>query len=189
MNDWLKEYPSDVPHEINESELISIAEMIEKTTKIYANNKALTCFGSSITFKQLNYYADRFAGFLQHEIGLKRGDRLAIMLPNIIQFPVVFFAAQKIGVVCVATNPLYTPHEMKYQFEDSGVVAIIILDLFLDKLEKILDKTRIKTIISASLPDHLPVWKAFFFRCVLKLKGMVPKHSLSVTKYKDIIFN
>jgi long-chain acyl-CoA synthetase len=135
----------------------------------------------------LDRLASDFASFLQHEVGLKKGDRLAIMLPNIMQFPIAFLAAQKLGVICVNTNPLYTPREMRHQFKDSGAKAIVIIDLFLNNLEQILKDTDIATVITTSVGDQLPAWKGFLVKSVMKLKGLVPAHGLEVTSFKEAL--
>ena len=105
-HDWFDYYPEGVEREIHFGKWNSIADALEQACKEYADKIALTCLGSDLTYRQLDRLATDFASFLQHEVGLKKGDRLAIMLPNIMQFPIAFFAAQKIGVVCVNTTPL-----------------------------------------------------------------------------------
>src|SRR5690606_15956366 len=122
--------PPGVERSIRLDKWPSIAAALEQACDRYADKIALSCLGADVTYRQLDRMATDFAAYLQHEVGLKKGDRLAIMLPNIIQFPVAFMAAQKIGVVCVSTNPLYTPREMRHQFKDSGAKAIVIIDLF-----------------------------------------------------------
>src|SRR5690606_29026978 len=112
----------------------------------------------------LNRLATQFASYLQHVVGLKKGDRMAIMVPNVMQFPIAFYAAQKIGVICVNTNPLYTPREMKYQFKDSGAKAIVIIDLFMHNLEAVINDTDIKTVISTSISDQLPFLKGMLVK-------------------------
>ena len=126
---WLKQYPASVRHTIEVQEGISIASIIEETCQKYGSKIALTCMGADITFRQFERLASDFASYLQNDLGLRKGDRFAIMLPNVIQFPIALYAASKIGVICVNTNPLYTPREMKHQFADAGAKAILIMDL------------------------------------------------------------
>ncbi len=185
--DWYKHYPKNVPHEIDLSAHKNIVHAFEKISEKYPDAPAITCMGTTVSYRQLDRLAGRFASYLQHDLGLKKGDRLAIMLPNILQFPIAFFGAQKIGVVCVSTNPLYTPREMQHQFKDSGATTIIILDLFLDKLEKILANTDIKTIVSTNVGDQLPLIKSTLIKTVLKLKGAIPAHSLKVKSFTNAI--
>ncbi len=184
---WLKQYPKGVPSDIEVPPNKTIVDHFQDSCKRFADKPALSCMGTTITFRQLDRLSDRFASYLQNVVGLKKGDRLAIQLPNIIQFPVVFLAAQKIGVICVNTNPLYTPREMKHQFDDSGCIAIVIMDMFIDKLEKILHETKIKTVISTSIGDQLPLWKGFAINQVLKLKGQIPKHHLTVMPFREAL--
>jgi long-chain acyl-CoA synthetase len=186
-HDWHKFYPPGVAHDINLDQYSSIAATLEKACEKYADRIALSCLGADLTYRQLDRLASDFASFLQHEVGLKKGDRLAIMLPNIMQFPIAFLAAQKLGVICVNTNPLYTPREMRHQFKDSGAKAIVIIDLFLNNLEQILKDTDIATVITTSVGDQLPAWKGFLVKSVMKLKGLVPAHGLEVTSFKEAL--
>src|SRR4029078_13305362 len=131
--------------------------------------------GTDLTYRQMERQATNFASFLQNKLGMKKGDRLAIMLPNIMQFPIAFYGAQKLGVICVNTNPLYVPREMRHQFKDSGAKAIVIIDLFLKNLEQILKETDIKTVIATSIGDQLPAWKGLLVKTVMQFKGLIPK--------------
>jgi long-chain acyl-CoA synthetase len=143
--------------------------------------------GHDLSYGEFNQHANDFASFLQNELGLQKGDRLAIMLPNLSQMPIVLLGALKIGVICVNTNPLYTPREMKHQFADSGVKAIVILDLLVDKLESILPETQIEQVIVTSIGDFLPKWKSFALTMLLKLKKMIPNHNLKAHKLTDCL--
>lgn len=184
---WLKHYPKGVAPHIDIPPNKTIVDHFQDSVKRFGDKPALSCMGTTISFRQLDRLSDRFASYLQNVVGLKKGDRLAIMLPNIIQFPVAFLGAQKIGVICVNTNPLYTPREMKHQFEDSGCVALIIMDMFIDKLEKILHETKIKTVISTAIGDQMPAWKGFVVNQVLKFKGQIPKHNLTVMPFREAL--
>ena len=184
---WLEHYPANVNPEIHISEGTNIGSIIESTCRQYSSKLALSCMGADISFRQFDRLANDFAAYLQNQLKLKKGDRLAIMLPNIIQFPIAFYAAAKIGLICVNTNPLYTAREMKHQFVDSGAKTLVIMDLFLDKLEEIIADTDIENVIVTSIGDQLPIWKGFAISLVLKLKGLIPKHQLSVTSFKDCL--
>ncbi len=186
-HDWYKFYPEACEHEIDTSQWQSIADALEQACKKFDNKIALTCMGTDVTYRQFNRLADNFASYLQNTLGLKKGDRLEIMAPNIIQFPIAFFAAQKIGVICVNTNPLYTPREMQHQFKDSGAKALIIVDLFMDKLEKCLADTDIEQIVVTSVGDQLPLWKAALVKTVMKLKKLIPNHNLDATTFKEAL--
>ncbi len=184
---WYKFYPTGVNPKIDISTWTSIASVLEKACEKYADKTALTCLGADLSYRDLNKYADNLAAYLQKKVGIQKGDRVAIMLPNIMQFPITFIALQKIGAVCVNTNPLYTPREMKHQFVDSGAKAIIIIDLFANNLEKILAETGIKNVIITSIGDQLPAWKGFLIKTVMKLKGLIPAHGLTVTPFKEAL--
>lgn len=184
---WLQSYPPNMPHEIDVSKYKSIADALRIATKRFGDAPAVSCLGSTLSFNDLDQKSDHFAAYLQHRVGLKKGDRFAIMLPNILQFPVVFLAAQKIGVVCVNTNPQYTPREMLHQFNDSGCIAIVIMDMFLDKLEKILPQTKIKTVISAKIGDQFSPLKDLLITTVLKYKKKVPEHGLKTIGYRQAL--
>jgi long-chain acyl-CoA synthetase len=184
---WLRHYPEVVKQTIELSEGTHIASLIEDTCQKYSSKIALTCMGADLSFRQLDRLANDFASYLQNEVGLRKGDRFAIMLPNLIQFPIALYAATKIGVICVNTNPLYTAREMKHQFHDSGAKALIILDMFVDKLEEIIKETDIQTVIVTSIGDQLPAWKGTLVNTILRIKGQIPKHNLTVVSFKKAL--
>ena len=184
---WHAHYPKGLKPEIDLSGVKSIAGVLEGACKRFADLPALTCMGADLSYKELDRLANRFAAFLQNTLGLQKGDRLALMMPNIMQFPIAFYAAQKIGVICVNTNPLYTPREMRHQFKDSGAKAIVIIDLFVNHLEEIIKETDIEHVVVTSIGDQLPFWKGALIKQVLKFKKMIPKHSLKVTSFKDAL--
>ncbi|HRI79770.1 MAG TPA: AMP-binding protein, partial [Cyclobacteriaceae bacterium] len=134
---WLQQYPSYMTAEVNEPPYPSLAAMVEDACKKFADVPAVENMDKAITYAELNVLATHFASFLQNECKLKPGDRIAIQMPNILQFPVAMLGALKAGLILVNTNPLYTPREMEHQFKDSGAVAIVILANFAHNLEKI----------------------------------------------------
>ncbi len=184
---WQREYPQGIPTDIHIPKDQTLASLLESTCKEFGDKTALSCMGTDFSFREFEDMASAFGSYLQRVAGLAKGDRLAIMLPNIPQFPIALFAAFKIGVVCVNTNPLYTPREMKHQFADSEADAIIILDIFLGKLQEIIGETKIKTVIVASIGDYLSPFKRTLINLVLRVKGMVPKHSLDVIPFKSAL--
>ena len=186
-HEWFKHYSPVASREIDLRGWPSIAAVLTEACERTPDRTALTCLGTDLSFRELERLASAFAAFLQHDLGLKKGDRLAIMLPNIMQFPIAFFAAQKLGVVCVNTNPLYTPREMRHQFKDSGAKAIVIIDLFTNHLEEILGETAIEHVVVTSVADQLPLFKGLLVRGVLNAKGMIPRHSLKVTPFKTAL--
>ncbi len=181
--DWSQYYASDAPTKLDFGKVKTISAAIESACLRFANQAAVTALDTTLTYRQLDRLASKFAAYLQQDLGLKKGDRLAIMLPNVLQFPIAFLAAQKIGVICVNTNPLYTPREMRHQFADSGVTAIVIMDLFLDKLEAVIKDTQIKHVIATNVADQLPVWKGFAVKAVMRFKKLIPKHNLTVHSF------
>ncbi len=186
---WLKSYPKFVSQTIDESKYSSLIDILERAVIKYSTLPAIENMGKSISYKELNDYSDAFAWWLQNKTNLKQGDREAIQLPNIIQFPVAVFGILKAGMIVVNVNPLYTPDEMKHQFKDLDVKALLILENFALNLQKILDETPIETVIIASIGDMLGTIKGAITNFVIrKIKKMVPSYSLpkSIPFYKTI---
>ena len=144
---WTQHYPKSVPHSINPNEYQNILEISDEAIRKYRNKPAFTSFDVDLTFHELDIYSGRMASYFQNTLGLKKGDRIAIQLPNVLQYPIVLFAAFRAGLIIVNTNPLYTAPEMRHQFKDSGAKAIVILANFAVNLEKILQQTNIESIV------------------------------------------
>ena len=178
---WLKNYPNGVPANIDPGKYESLVEFLEECFKKYAEKPAFTCMGKTLTFHELDVQSKRFGAYL-HSRGLKPGDRIAMMMPNLLQYPVTLFGALRAGLIVVNTNPLYTPREMLHQFTDSKVTAIVIAENFAHNLEKILPKTEINTIIITSIGEMLGWFKGALVNfAVRKLKRMVPRFDLPNT--------
>ncbi len=178
---WLKKYPANMPANINPETYKNLLEILEETFKKYRYKTAFTCFGKDMTFDEVDRYSRQFAAYM-HSRGLEPGDKLAIMMPNILQYPIVLFGALRAGLVIVNTNPLYTPREMKHQFNDSGAKAIVIIENFAYHLESILDEVPIKTIIVASMGEMVGGLKGPLINfMVRRVKKMVPKFNLPNT--------
>ncbi len=176
---WHKKYPKGVSPSIDVENYASILHLIEKTVKKYSDKPAFTNMDVTLTYREVNHLSDCFANFLIHECGLKKGDSIALQMPNLLQFPVALFGAVKAGLVVVNTNPLYTKREMLHQFKDSGVKAIVILANFAHQLENILNQTRIRHIVITEVGDLFPGVKRFVVNKAIKyIKKMVPKYSL-----------
>jgi len=157
----------------------SLSEVINYMVNEHASLPAFSCFGQTLTYKDLDKLSSSFAGYLQTETNLEVGDRIAIQLPNLLQFPVVFYGAIKAGLVVVNTNPLYTANEMEHQFKDSGVKAIVILESFCQKLQQVLSATEISTVIVSQLGDLQKGIKKHVLNLGAKyIKKAVPKYSL-----------
>jgi long-chain acyl-CoA synthetase len=180
MNDfpWYKSYPAGTPHEVQLYEYDSINELFEDSCKKFADRVAFENMGAQLTFRQVDKLSRDFAAYLQ-SLGLKRGERIAIQMPNLLQFPIAFFGALRAGLIIVNTNPLYTPREMEHQFKDSEAVAIVIVANFASNLEKIIGNTKIRHVIVTKLGDMLGGVKGMIVNFVVKnVKKMVPDYHL-----------
>ncbi len=178
---WLKLYPPGVPSNINPDQYPLLIDLFKETFDKYRNKKAFNCMGAELTFNQIDKYSANFAAYL-HSRGLEPGDRIALMMPNLLQYPIALFGSLRAGLVIVNTNPLYTPREMKHQFLDSGVKAIVIAENFASNLEEILSETAIKTIITTTIGEMLGTIKGKIVDFVVsKIKRMVPPFSLPNT--------
>ncbi|QJW87992.1 AMP-binding protein [Spirosoma taeanense] len=183
---WLRFYPKGVPYEINPDAYPSLAALMEEGFRRFTDRPAYACMGEQITFGEVDRLSQQFAAFLQNELGLKKGDNIAIQMPNTLQYPVAMFGALRAGLVVVNTNPLYTPREMQHQFKDSGAKAIVILANFASNLEKILEKTDIRHVIVTQLGDLLGFPKKQIVNAVVKYsKKLVPPYTIP----KAISFN
>jgi long-chain acyl-CoA synthetase len=177
---WFESYPSRMPHEINPDEFSSIPDMLETAFAQYAQNAAFIHMDKQLTFKEIDELSAQFAAYLQNKTNLKKGDRVAIQLPNVMAYPVVMFGILRAGMVVVNTNPLYTPREMEHQFNDSGAKAIIILANFASVLEKVLPHTpALEHVIISEIGDFLPFPKRLIVNSVVKyVKKMVPAYNI-----------
>ncbi len=174
---WLTRYPSDVPPEIKSDVYSSLVEMFEKATQKYSDQPAFTNMGKVITFRKLEERSRAFAAYLQNDLGLKKGDRVAIMMPNLLQYPVALFGILRAGCVIVNVNPLYTPRELEHQLNDSEAKAIVIISNFASTLQKIIHKTSVRHVVLSHLGDMLFHPKGTFVNFVVKyIKKMVPKY-------------
>ncbi len=185
---WLKSYPANINEEIEFGDFRSIIDLVDQTCNQYSTLPAFTNMGHSISFRELQEQSVRFAAFLQKELGLKKGDRIAIQMPNLLQYPIALFGALRAGLVVVNTNPLYTAREMRYQFIDSGVAALVILENFADKLDEILAETPIKQVILTEVGDLLPGLKRPLVNFVVRrVKKMVPVHRIQGIRFRDAL--
>ncbi|KGK10724.1 long-chain-fatty-acid--CoA ligase FadD [Vibrio navarrensis] len=176
---WLSRYPSDVPETINPDQYESLVEMFEQSVQKYADQPAFMNMGSVMTFRKLEERSRAFSAYLQNELKLKKGDRVALMMPNLLQYPVALFGVLRAGLIAVNVNPLYTPRELEHQLNDSGAKAIVIVSNFANTLEQIVDNTSVKHVVLTSLGQMLPRAKGTIVDFVVKyVKGMVPKYDL-----------
>ena len=185
---WLKNYPKGLPANIDVDKYPNLNGFLNEAMEKFASKPAFYCMGKTITYGELDRASRQMAAYLQSR-GLKPGDRIAIMMPNLLQYPISLFACIRAGLVIVNTNPLYTPREMLHQFSDSGVRAIIIVENFAANLEEILEKTEIKTIILTTIGEMLGSVKGSIVNFVVRsVKNMVPKYQLANTvPFKEAI--
>ncbi len=175
---WLKNYPIGRPVHINPDQYTALKDFADETFKKFASKEAFVFMGKSITYQELDQKSRDFGAYL-HSRGLKPGDRIALMMPNLLQYPIAIFGALRAGMILVNTNPMYTSHEMEYQFKDSGAKAIIIAENFAYNLEKIIANTNIEIVITTTIGEMLG-FKGVIVDFIIKyIKRVVPKFSIS----------
>ncbi|MDH3647385.1 MAG: AMP-binding protein [Gammaproteobacteria bacterium] len=171
-----------VPADIDIDEFASLREIIEKSCVRFADLPAYSNMGKTITFAELDQQSRAFGAYLQRKLGFSRGDRVAIMMPNLLQYPVAAFGLLRAGMVVVNTNPLYTPRELRHQLTDSGAKGIVILENFAATLEEVIDDTSLEAVITTQIGDMLPAPKKQLINFVIKrIKKMVPKWNIPNT--------
>ncbi len=176
---WLKNYPPGISPEINLQQYQNLVEVFDEACRLNKGRAAYTNMDVSLNYEEVERMASQFASFLQNELKLQKGDRIAIQMPNLLQFPVAVFGAFKAGLVVVNTNPLYTAHEMEHQFKDSGAKAVVILANFANHLEKIINNTQIQSVVVTEIGDLFPFPKNIIVNSVVKhIKKMVPSYHL-----------
>ena len=178
---WLQNYPSGIPANIDPEAYCSLVSLFEETFEKYKRLPAFTCMGATLTFGQLDKKSYAFGAYLLSR-GLKPGDKIALMMPNLLQYPIALFGALRAGLIVVNTNPLYTSREMLHQFNDSDAKAIVICENFAHNLEKIISDTKINTVIVASIGGLLGGLKGRLVNFAVRhVKKMVPKFELDNT--------
>ncbi|HSM29282.1 MAG TPA: AMP-binding protein [Woeseiaceae bacterium] len=176
---WLKSYPPGVPEQVPAPQFRSLREMIERSFQEYPDNPAYTNMGTTITYRELDELSMQFACYLQKNLGLTRGERIAIMLPNVLQYPVAMCGAFRAGLVVVNVNPLYTARELKHQLADSGARCIVILENFAHIFEEVIDDTEVEHVITTGVGDLLGFPKKLLVNFVLRyVKRQVPGYRL-----------
>jgi long-chain acyl-CoA synthetase len=172
---WLKQYPKGIPAEVDIEKYASLKEILEQSCERFGALPAYGNMGVSITYGTLDRASREFGAYLQKGIGLQKGDRVAIMLPNLLQYPVALFGTLRAGMTVVNVNPMYTARELEHQLKDSGATAIVVLENFAHTLQEVLAKTSIKTVITTQIGDLFPWPKALLTNLVVKhVKKMVP---------------
>jgi long-chain acyl-CoA synthetase len=177
---WIKRYPSGVPAEINADHYPSLLDIFEQSIAQYPDKTAFINMGKSISYRELDKQSTAFAAYLQTELGLKKGDAVAIMMPNLLQYPIALMGILRAGCVVVNVNPLYTPRELEHQLNDSKAKAIVIVDNFAHTLAAIASKVKLDHIILTKMGDRLGTLKGTIVNLVVKhIKKLVPAYNLS----------
>ena len=176
---WLRNYPPGIPANIDTTQYETLVDFLKDCFTKYSKLNAFECMGKKMTYAEADRLSTQFGAYL-HSRGLKPGDRIALMMPNLLQYPIAVFGALKAGLIIVNTNPMYTPREMLFQFEDSGVKAIVIVENFAANLESVISKTQIETIIMTSIGEMLGSIKGSIVNFAVRyIKRLVPKYNLS----------
>jgi long-chain acyl-CoA synthetase len=176
---WFASYPDGVPQEIDVEEYPSIVAVLQSSLEKYRDRAAFSNMGKSLTYAEVDRYSKQFAAYLLGELKLKKGDRVAIMMPNCLQYPIATFGVLRAGLTVVNTNPMYTPRELRHQLVDSGASAILVLDNFGKTVQEVVKDTQVKQVITTGLGDMLGFPKGNIVNFVLKyVKKMVPDYDI-----------
>jgi len=188
---WLDSYPANVPHEISTGNYQSLVDLFRESTQKFSDRPSFTNMGKTITFAELDELTLAFAAWIKNETALEKGDRIAVMMPNLLQYPVIVFGALRAGLVVVNTNPLYTARELEHQLTDSGAKAIVVVEAFASTLAEIAEHTQLETIVTTRFGDMLGFPKGMLVNFVIrKIKKMVKPYSLPGShSFKSIITN
>ncbi|MEE9597462.1 MAG: AMP-binding protein, partial [Acidiferrobacterales bacterium] len=183
---WLEQYPKGVPAEVNVDQFASLRDILKRSCTKYKDLPAFTNMGVTLSYGDIDALSRNFGAYLQKTVGLKKGDRVAIMMPNLLQYPIALFGILRSGMVVVNVNPLYTPRELEHQLNDSGAKAIVVLENFANTLEKVLNNTPVRTVITTQIGELFPFPKSVIVNFVVKrIKKMVPPWNIpGTTKFK-----
>jgi long-chain acyl-CoA synthetase len=174
---WLKQYPAGVPSDIDVTQYASLVELLEESFAKFADRKAFICMDKSISYRDLDEMSAALGAYLQ-SMGLQKGARVALMMPNVLQYPVATAAVLRAGYAVVNVNPLYTPRELEHQLKDSGAEAIIVLENFATTVQQVISKTAVKHVIVGSMGDLLGFKGVIVNLVVRRVKKMVPPYSI-----------
>jgi len=176
---WYSSYPEGIPHEVDLTVYDSLVDVFEQACSEYSDNPCFYNYGKNLSFQEMNLASQKLASFLQNQLAMNKGDKIAIMIPNLLQNPISIFAALRAGLTVVNTNPLYTSKELKHQLCDSEATTIIVLENFASTLQQVINDTPIKNIIVTRMGDMLAFPKSAIINLVVKhVKKMVPDFSL-----------
>jgi long-chain acyl-CoA synthetase len=172
---WLRSYPPGVPAEVDIHEFSSVKDILERSCQRFADLPAYSNLGVTMTYAELDRLTRQFGAFLQSLPGLKKGERVAIMMPNLLQYPVAMFGTLRAGMVVVNVNPLYTARELEYQLKDSGARSVVVVENFASTLQQVVDKTPVEHVITTQIGDMCPIPQRWLVNFVVKnVKKMVP---------------
>lgn len=186
---WLLSYPKNIPATINVDEFPSIVSVLKNACDKYSNNPAFSNMGKTITYAEVDYLSTLFANYLLHELKLKKGDRVALMMPNILQYPVAIFGVLRAGLTVVNTNPMYTARELKHQLDDSGAKVIVVMEMFAHTVADVVKDTAVQQVITTCVGDMLGFPKGPIINFVMKhIKKVIPEYSLENSiKFNDAL--
>jgi long-chain acyl-CoA synthetase len=186
---WLRNYPPGVPADINPDLYASLKEVIEEALTTFRQQPAFSCLGATLSYAQLDELSRAFAAWLQKKSGLARGDRVALMMPNVLQYPIALFGVLRAGMVVVNTNPLYTPRELEHQLIDSGAKCIVIVENFAHVLQEVLPRTALKQVLVTAVGDLLGFPKGALVNFVLRhVRKQVPRWTINGTlSFKNVL--
>jgi len=186
---WLDHYPAGVPAQIDANEYASVPAVLEEAFGRFRDRPAFASFGHQLSYGQVDEMSRQFAGYLTGVLGLGKGDRIAIMMPNVLQYPIALFGALRAGLVVVNTNPMYTARELQHQLEDAGAKAIVVLDNFAETLQQIVADTQVKHIVTTGIGDLLGFAKGALINFAIKhVKKMVPAYHLpQAVRFRDAL--
>src|SRR5690606_2474719 len=186
---WLAQYPAGVPAEIDVDEFQSIPAVLEQSIRQYGDRPAFTNMGKTLTYAQIDELSRQFAGYLLGELKLKKGDRVAIMMPNCLQYPIATFGVLRAGLTVVNVNPMYTARELKHQLVDSGTSVVLVLDNFASTVQEVVPHTDVQHVITTGLGDLLGFPKGAIVNFVLRnVKKMVPEFDIpSAVRFRDVL--
>ncbi len=195
---WNDKRPAGVPSTLDMGDYASVVEVFERACKRFAERPAFSNLGVTLTYADLDRHSAAFAAWLQHQTDLAPGERIAVQMPNVLQYPIAVFGAMRAGLIVVNTNPLYTEREMRHQFKDSGARALVThlafralvyLNMFGQRVQNVLPDTGIEYLIEAKMGDLLPAAKGWLINTVVdKLKKMVPAYRLpQALSFKQVL--
>lgn len=189
---WLKYYTGQSKPDLGGLQYSNLGELVSKASSQYAEQPAFTTIlptgtSGTLTFTDVERLSDQFAAYLRFELGLAKGDRVAIQSPNCLAYPIFLFGAAKAGCVIVNLNPLYTPSEIEYALKDSGARLLLMIDMFADKLESVIPKSQVETVLITSVADLFPPVSRFIVKTVQRLKKMIPKVPVPAKSFAEAL--